>query len=504
MIQLSIGLILAATLLIVIALRGRIVSRGVFCRKCKFDLAGIDRHGQQPKCPECGRDVNDQRSTRLVLRRKRPIVLTLGILLLLTGGSLLGIVASNNTARVLAMLPDRVVLTMHTMGFESAFTEIATNRLTQFPPLSDETWDDLILAALEHQANANIVWDPRHGEVLLQAFIGARLTPEQIEQYFELGLEAFVDFPQEIRHGSESIGLKLEVQPSGRLNSLSGSTGLLTDGTDTVWNLNEIIAGGVVDPAYEILMHNRGGYSSLSIPGKFGGGRGSIGGAIELEELDWDLIEPGQEYDFFIEYKMNVKRMSDGYTHFEKKGTLQQPVRVMPSDAQLVQLDTDPDTIARFNDHAAIRLAPLHILPAEERRQTDRGVRLGQLGTICNNLPTVVAGRVIAIFEGHEYEIGQVGLDVLSGHGISSVQWTTNDPLSQPIIEAMLEAGSVTIEIRPDARLAERKPGVQSILGLPIRFEDVVVTSEPIPSSQSSVPHPDQRTGRVVTDPATD
>lgn len=504
MIYLSIGLVCTATLLIVIALRGRVVSRGVFCRKCRFDLAGIDLHGDQPKCPECGRDVADQRATRSVLRHKRPIVLTLGGLLLLTGGSLLSILGSNNTARVLAVMPDRVVLTMHDMGFESAFTEIATNRLTRIPPLSDDTWAELIESALEHQANTNIVWDPRHGEVLLQAFTHARLSPEQIEQYFELGLVTFVDFQNEIRHGSESIGLKLEVQPDGRLYSLSGSTGSLTDGTDTVWNLNEIISGGVVDPAFETPMRNRGGYTSLHIPGKSGGGRGSVGGTIELKELDWDSIEPGQEYDFFIKYKMVVKRMSDGFSHYEREGILQQPVRVVPSDAQLVQLDTNPDTIARFEDHAAIRLAPLHILPVEKRRQTDRGVRLGQLGTICDSLPTVVAGRVIAIFEGHEYEIGRVGLDVLSGHGISSVQWTTEDPLPEPIIEAMLEAGSVTIEIRPDARLAERMPGVQSIFGLPIRFDDVIVTSEPIPSSQSSVPHPDQRTGRVVTDPVTD
>lgn len=35
-------------------------------------------------------------------------------------------------------------------------------------------------------------------------------------------------------------------------------------------------------------------------------------------------------------------------------------------------------------------------------------------------------------------------------------------------------------------------------------FDDVIVTNEPIASSQSSMPHPDHRVGRVVTEPADD
>lgn len=504
MMQLSIGLILAATLLIVIALRGRIVSRGVFCRKCKFDLAGIDRHGNQPKCPECGRDVADQRSTRPVFRRKRPIVLTLGILLLLTGGSLLGIVASNNTARVLAMLPDRVLLTMHDMGFESAFTEIATNRLTRIPPLSDDTWAELIESALEHQADETIVWDPRHGEVLLQAFTSARLSPEQIEQYFDASLEAFVEFPDEVRHGAEEMGVTLTVQSSQRLTSLSGTMGLLTDGTDTVWNRLEVTACGIVDPAIEKPLINNAGYVGFNIPGPYGGGSGSIGAQFALEASDWDTISPGEEYTFYINYKASVTRMSDGHIHQEQEGTLKQAVRILPSDAQLVQLNTHPDIIDRFHDHPAFRITPLHMFPEEKRRKDDMSMHLAHCSTITENLPIAVAGDAVLIFEGQEYQMGQVSRVPLSGYGISNMRWVSMDTIPSSLIDAMLQAGSVTIEIRPNTSVAEKIPGVEQILGLPIRFDDVVVTSEPKPLAQSSEPHPDQRTGRVVTDQSTD
>jgi len=498
----SIGLCVLAFILLVLGVRGRVVSRGVFCRKCRFDLAGIDRQGSQPKCPECGRDIADQRATRPVLRRKRPVVLVFGLLILLTGGSLLGIVASNNTARVLAAMPDPVVFTLHALGMDAAYTEIATNRLTQPAGLSDATWSKLIETALEHQANTNIVWDPRDGEVLMRAFTLGLLSPEQIEQYFDLGIEPFAEFPDEIRHGVDAMGLTLAVQPNGRLTSLSGTMGSLTDGTDTVWNRIGITASGIVDPAYEVQLTNYAGYTGLDIPGPYGGGRGSIGGKLTFDDLDWDTIQPGQSYTFYIKYKTGVVRMSDGHIHQEQVGTLQHTVRILPSDAQLIELDTHPDTIAAFQDHPAFRVSPLHIFSAEDRLNNDRGTHLAECGTVVENLPVAVTGHAVLIFQGQEYPMGPVLNAARSGHGMSGIRWIETAPIPEGLVESMLQAGSVTIEIRPDPVVAEKVPGVKRILGLPLRFEDVIVTDEPMPTSQTSELKPDQRIGRVVTDPA--
>jgi len=504
MIVFGIALIVFGLVTFLLAMRGRVVARGAFCKKCRFDLAGLDLGAEQPRCPECGRDLTLDNATRPILRQKRRVVLVLGLVLLLPGLTLMSISVTSKTASVLAALPDRVVLALRDLGMDAAYTEIATNRLTQNKPLSDDTWAKLIQTALEHQADANIIWDPRDGEVLLQAFINARLTPEQIEQYFDNGLEAYVQFPDELRYGAAELGVTLLVRPTGRLSSLGTSGGALSDGTDEVWNRLEITAGGLVDPVFEVTLKNYAGFTGLNIPGISGGGSGSIGAKISLNQLNWDSIKPGEEYTFFIKYKVGVVRMSDGHIHQQREGIAQQRVRILPSESQLVSLDTHPDLIASFQDHATIRLTPLHIFTIEERRQYGPGVHMGQLGTICNNLPIVVAGRVVAIFEGQEYEIGEVTLDTLGGIGLSGVQWTTKDPLPEPVIDAWLKAGRMTIEIRPDPRLAEQMPGVKHIFGLPIRFEDVVVTREPPAGNMSSMPHPDQRVGRPVTVPTSE
>lgn len=499
----SVFIIILSLGLLTIALRGRVVSRGSFCRKCRFDLQGLA--SDAPACPECGEDLSREHATRPTLRQKRRVVLVLGLMLLLAGLTLMSISVTNKTARVLAALPDRVVLTLHTLGMDAAYTEIATNRLTQTNPLNDDTWAKLIETALAHQADENIVWDPRDGEVLFQAFTRDRLTPEQIEQYFETGLEVYAEFPDEIRHGTDEMGVTLTVQPTGRISCLSGSFVMLTDGTDTVWNRMQISAGGVVDPAYERPISNSAGFAGLHIPGVSGSGRGSIGGRIALQELDWDSIRADEAYTFYIKYKVGVVRMTDEHTHHERVGTLEQRVRVLPSDAQIIELDTNPDLISQFEELKSFRITPLHIFAATERRQSDRGMHIAECSTITHNLPIAVAGDAVLIFQGQEYQMGEVSRVALSGHGIiSGMRLVTKEPISDDLIEAMLEAGSVTIEIRPNPNVAEKMPGVKQILGLPLRFEDVIVTSEPKPSSQSSMPHPDQRTGRVVTDPADD
>lgn len=501
MILSAIVLLIMAIILLAFGIRGRVIQHGAFCNECRFDLQGLgsDAHA----CPECGSDMRAIAATRPTLRQRRPVVLTVGVLLLLSGLVLTGIVASNNTSRVMAVLPTSVVFTLHDLGVDAAFTEIATNRLTSISPLSDQAWDELIDAALTHQANFNAVWDPRHGEVLYVAFSRGRLNADQAEQYLKSGLEIYAEFQQEARHGANEIGVTLVVTSSGRFGGLTGSLGSAIDGTDTVWNRIGITAGGIVHPEHEVPL-NTAGFTSLHVPGTGGGGRGSMAATISLEGLDWDSVEPGVPYSFFIRYDVRVQRMSDDFVHYRTTGTIEQPVRVLPSNADIISLETDPDILAQFADHPAVRLGPMHIVPKDERRVSEQGTHFASIEIVCENLPAVVAGQVVVVFDEQDYEIGEVGLSVLSGYGLSGLSGMIREPLTESIIDAMLEAGSVTIEIHPDARQAERMPGVESILGLPLRFEDITVTDEPRSTTQTSMAHPDQRVGRVVTEPEED
>jgi hypothetical protein len=42
MLWLGLTLTTAALALLILGLRGRVIARGTFCRKCRFDLAGLE------------------------------------------------------------------------------------------------------------------------------------------------------------------------------------------------------------------------------------------------------------------------------------------------------------------------------------------------------------------------------------------------------------------------------------------------------------------------------
>lgn len=506
MLTLSIIALVIGTLLLILALRGRVVERGAFCRKCRFNLAGLPAGQDEARCPECGADLARPNATRPTLRRRKPVLLVFAVMLLLSATTLLGIIASNNTARVMAALPDPAVLTMHDLGVDAAFTEIVTNRLAQPKPLSNETWDRLIADAIAHQRNITETWDPRHGEVLLRAFMTGRLNDEQIEQYFELGFENTVEISDEIRYGTEEVGVSVARSSTGRISAMSSNFGLLTDPIGEVWNRIEITSAGMVEPRYTS-NDSSTGWTGLSIPGPVGGGgRGSIGGTIPMQDFDWSTIEPGREYEFFVEYDIRVARMDDNYVHYRTQQRVTRQVRVLPPETDLVKLIADPEHIDKFRDSPTLRLSPLRIVPRSEQELLKGGPRSLRIGFIAVELPVAVVGQVVVIHNGEEFPIGEVSMTSLGGHLISSIDRTTTQGADDATVQQWLDAGQVTIEIRPDPRLAERSPGVDRILGVPLRFEGVPVTEEDISPTYNSMPNPMPNPlhtpGRPVVDPA--
>jgi hypothetical protein len=74
---------------------GRAIDDHPICRKCGFDLVG--RPAESMRCSECGTDLSSPRSIRIGHQRRRPLLLSMGMLLLLIDALLLvQIVASAN------------------------------------------------------------------------------------------------------------------------------------------------------------------------------------------------------------------------------------------------------------------------------------------------------------------------------------------------------------------------------------------------------------------------
>ena len=64
-------LVLGGACLLVLAVRGRRIDDHPLCRRCGFDLSGIER-GQAARCPECGCSLGVRHAVRIGNRRRRP------------------------------------------------------------------------------------------------------------------------------------------------------------------------------------------------------------------------------------------------------------------------------------------------------------------------------------------------------------------------------------------------------------------------------------------------
>ncbi|MEX0876587.1 MAG: hypothetical protein WD114_03925, partial [Phycisphaerales bacterium] len=91
MLTLSVILLLLAAMMLIVGLRGRASVRGVYCRRCRFDLGGVKRGHEDARCPECGASVHDPSSRVDRVRHRRPALIWMGVVLSLMGGGLLGV-----------------------------------------------------------------------------------------------------------------------------------------------------------------------------------------------------------------------------------------------------------------------------------------------------------------------------------------------------------------------------------------------------------------------------
>jgi hypothetical protein len=88
-----------------------------------------------------------------------------------------------------------------------------------------------------------------------------------------------------------------------------------------------------------------------------------------------------------------------------------------------------------------------------------------------------------------------------NSYGSTSISWVIppDQSIDEAVIQSMIEAGKVTIEIRPDPSVAESSVDIREILGVTLRFENVpIATTESTNRGASDQPNPDDTTGRPV------
>jgi hypothetical protein len=499
MLAISLSLLGVGAVLLLLAWRGRITARGRFCRRCRFDLAGLT---DPPACPECGRDLAAPRAARPTLRRPSRAGLVLAGLLLLAGASGVVISATNNTARLLAALPDPAILPLHAIGLDAAFTEIATNRLARVEPLPDRVWERLIADALALQADPSRPWDPRHGEVLAHALVTGRMSNDQFTSYADHAAVIGVTFPEFVRHGADSLGVTLERGTSTRAGALN-PVGSVSDEVGRLSVRMRITKIGVREPPFAATEPTIGG-TTFSVPGPTGSSSASIGAELSLDGFDWSAVEPDTDLTIQVSYEIEVHRSADDTIRHAVRATTDSVVRVLHPDAEIVALATDTATVGSFFEEPHARLWPLYLAALDETKPY-RGSASTQIMFTTAHLPVAVAAHAYVIHAGRETYVGSITANATPGIGLRTISWfpDPDNPADEALLREWHAAGAVTIELRPDHRLAEQTPTIREILGVPLRFENVQVTDrEPPRTGFSEAPGPQETVGRPVTGPA--
>lgn len=176
----------------VLGFRGRRANDHPICRGCGFDLVGLGA-GEGARCPECGRDLGRRRATRAGARRRRPVVLALGLVMLLAGLSWTGALtwgqASSfdwNTVKPtwLLMMETR----QPTADNADAGMQELVKRL-EAGELEAETVDTIVERIIETQGDADLPWHASWGDFVEAAHEQRPLDHEQLVRYLTQAVE---------------------------------------------------------------------------------------------------------------------------------------------------------------------------------------------------------------------------------------------------------------------------------------------------------------------------
>ncbi len=216
MIIIGIVLLGVGLLVSILAFRGRVVARGQFCKKYRFDLAGLDLDAADARCPECGRGIHQESSRRTLLRRRSRLGLIAATLLLVSGFGAIGVGAAGKTNAIITAMPDSVVLWLTDLGVDEALDELVV-RVSKVPgTMSAKSWDDAIEQGLAFQADKTLVWDVRWGEVLVIAMLEKCLVGDALYKFVESSLIAEFETRQIIQDEDQMVYYRLIVKGNHR------------------------------------------------------------------------------------------------------------------------------------------------------------------------------------------------------------------------------------------------------------------------------------------------
>ena len=180
--------------------RGRVVACGLFCRRCRFELSGLDLDARDSSCPECGTSTS---APRRFLRRCRYGFVALSALFLALSAACWFAQVPRVQAWLLPRLSDTALLGASQIGIESAQAEV-TIRLTD--PARDcsgfaSLIEGALVAVLQEQSRASL----HQQHYLAAALSGAHLSPGQLQRYVEAAFRIELHMRDLASGGQDSV-----------------------------------------------------------------------------------------------------------------------------------------------------------------------------------------------------------------------------------------------------------------------------------------------------------
>lgn len=358
MLIVSLILIPIGLVLLVLAMRGRVVARGTFCRACGFDLHGLGSDQESSKCPECGRAVGQPGTTRAIRRSKSRRLTVVSIVLLLIGVGLSAVHFSGNASSFYAAMPHRVVLSASKWGDDTAIDELIV-RLGPKKQTPEWVWEDAIGLAMAHQQDERQQWKPRWGEVLSLAIQANLLSDEQLASVVRNGTRIDVWLRSKIRPGDSYVGYLCETR-SKRISAMTR--------VDTGYMLDvEILDGGVVENGVEVSNGIGGGSSSAtSFIFNTSGPTGMMatGSRFMLPASMRKNLKVGDSFEVYMDVQIKLRaRTADRVIQAEPFRFTQQ-VTVVGEEEPIVTAFQDP--IAAKQIREGMSIEPLMALNSEK------------------------------------------------------------------------------------------------------------------------------------------
>ena len=473
-------IVVIALLIFPIALRGRRVATGQFCRACRFNLHGLTISEEQSKCPECGAVVVEESARRTSLRKSSFSGIVTSIVLILIASGLLIIGYSGAAPRVYAQFPDFLIVHLAMLGDDDATNELVPRLLSQ-PPISDSLWDHLIQNSLNAQADQDQDWEPIYGEILAIARSSQRLTETQSEHYFTNALSTEFVMRESIPMGYSEITTKFLTKP-GRIHAINN------DETGKIVKIN-VLSTKVGDAPVQAYGSNNEGMSlgtyQFSVPAQ--NSIWSFASSLKIEP-EWSQVgsKVGDTIQVRVDYQVVIENSPYGSNPMPlgpailSEFSITRDVVVKDPESPLVELIQDAQRSTQVCEN--FNISPLRVIRELDPDRQQWMPILGMTLRLKDKLEIPTAFRVYVVVDGKEYEINPHAQESSKGGFYGTILSWRPDPENPEMLEQTKEliqklsiSSEAAVVFRTDPTIANSNPAIGQVIETLVMFPSVPI-----------------------------